>query len=369
MNYLLSFFGSNKEKEKPKNKVDDKNIPDLNNYAFDFNVNDKKKDLNNKKQETTNEDKTTINIISNDNKNDEDEPLEEIIKKEPIEISLNNDKNIIIENTETKKPELTEVNNEKEEKEKKEEVITEIILEQKEDKEKEIIKDNNENKEKKTKKKKTKKNKKDKTEIKDDKDKNLKNKDEEEEKIIIIEEKKNDEIITENIIQEKSDDIKQQENNKENDERKKEKISIKEEKEKNEEKIEIIISQNDNNIIEINNQNERKISLEGPENSPYEKGHFDISINYDKATGIKPVIKFLTKIYHYNISQKSGEVLCPFIWNENKNEEENIKNIKILLIRPDTRYPCSNFIKDEYYNNYPSYKEKAQRFTENYAMD
>ena len=347
MNYLYSFFRNSKVKEQSIDKVDEKNVPDLNNYAFDFNANDKKKESNNKKQENT-------NIISNDNKNDEDEPLEEIIKKEPIEISLNNNINIIKENIEPKKQVLTEVKEEKIQKE--EEVTTEIILEKKEDEEKEIIKDNSENKEKKTKKKKIKKVKKGKTEIKEDK--NINNKDEEEKKIILIEEKKKDEIIIENIIQEKSDDIKLQENNKDN------KIQ-----EKKEEKIEIIKSQNDDNIKEINNENERKISLEGPENSPYEKGHFEISINYDKATDIKPVIKFLTKIYHYNIAQKNGEVLCPFIWNENNNDEENIKNIKSLLIRPDTRFPCSKFIKDEYYNNYPSYKEKAQRFTENYAMD
>ena len=347
MNYLYSFFRGSKVKEQSIDKVDEKNVPDLNNYAFDFNTDDKKKESNNKKRENT-------NIISNDNKNDEDEPLEEIIKKEPIEISLNNNINIIKENIEPKKQVLTEVKEEKIQKE--EEVTTEIILEKKEDEEKEIIKDNSENKEKKTKKKKIKKVKKGKTEIKEDK--NINNKDEEEKKIILIEEKKNDEIIIENIIQEKSDDIKQQENNKDN------KIQ-----EKKEEKIEIIKSQNDDNIKEINNENERKISLEGPENSPYEKGHFEMSINYDKATDIKPVIKFLTKIYHYNIAQKNGEVLCPFIWNENNNDEENIKNIKSLLIRPDTRFPCSKFIKDEYYNNYPSYKEKAQRFTENYAMD
>ena len=347
MNYLYSFFRNNKVKEQSIDKDDEKNVPDLNNYAFDFNADDKKKESNNKKQENT-------NIISNDNKNDEDEPLEEIIKKEPIEISLNNNINIIKENIEPKNQVLTEVKEEKIQKE--EEVTTEIILEKKEDEEKEIIKDNNENKEKKTKKKKIKKVKKGKTEIKEDK--NINNKDEEEKKIILIEEKKKDEIIIENIIQEKSDDIKQQENNKDN------KIQ-----EKKEEKIEIIKSQNDDNIKEINNENERKISLEGPENSPYEKGHFEISINYDKATDIKPVIKFLTKIYHYNIAQKNGEVLCPFIWNENNNDEENIKNIKALLIRPDTRFPCSKFIKDEYYNNYSSYKEKAQRFTENYAMD
>ena len=353
MNYLYSFFRNNKVKEQSIDKVDEKNVPDLNNYAFDFNADDKMKESNNKKRENT-------NIISNDNKNDEDEPLEEIIKKEPIEISLNNNININKENIEPKKQVLSEVKEEKIQKE--EEDTTEIILEKKENEEKEIIKDNNENKEKKTKKKKIKKVKKGKTEIKEAQ--NLKNKEEEEErKIIILEEKKNEDIINENIIQEKT------ENNKENNERKKEPISLQEVNEKNEEKIEIIISQNDDNIIEINNQNERKISLEGPENSPYENGHFEISINYDKATGVKPVIKFLTKIYHYNIAQKNGEVLCPFIWNENNNDEENIKNLKALLIRPDIRFPCSKFIKDEYYNNYPSYKEKAQRFTENYAMD
>ena len=77
-------------------------------------------------------------------------------------------------------------------------------------------------------------------------------------------------------------------------------------------------------------------------------------------------MKFITKIYHYNITQIEGEILCPFIWNKNNNENENIKK---LLLRPDTRFPCSTFIKDEYYNNYPSYKEKAQKFTENYAMN
>ena len=89
--YSYSFFRNSKVKEQSIDKVDEKNVPDLNNYAFDFNADDKKKESNNKKQENT-------NIISNDNKNDEDEPLEEIIKKEPIEISLNNNINIIKEN-------------------------------------------------------------------------------------------------------------------------------------------------------------------------------------------------------------------------------------------------------------------------------
>ena len=94
-----------------------------------------------------------------------------------------------------------------------------------------------------------------------------------------------------------------------------------------------------------------------------------ISLNCIKNDNSRKILKFITKIYHYNVTQKNGIVICPFIWNKNKTEEENIQNVKILLLRPDTRFPCSKFIKDEYYNNYPSYKEKAQRFTENYAMN
>ena len=376
MNYLWSFFG-NKEDGKSKKKEDESNIPDLNNYAFDFNV-DKKQDENNIKQKNTNKNINTVNISSNNDKNDEDEPIEEI-KKDTIEISLRNkDDNIIKENIEQKEQILNEDRQDKKEKEneKEEEANTEIALENKDNKdnkdnkEKEIIKSGTENQPKKTKKKKIKKVKKDKAEIKEDK--NLNNKVEEEKKIIVLEEKKNDEIIIDNPTIEISNDNKQQDN-KENNDNNNELISNQEERKKSDDKIEIIISRHEDNIIEINEPNldekARKIAFEGPENSPYENGHFEISINYDSATDVKPVIKFLTKIYHYNISQKSGEVLCPFIWNQKNNEEENIKNIKALLLRPDTRFPCSRFIKDEYYNNYPTYKEKAQKFTENYAMN
>ena len=83
----------------------------------------------------------------------------------------------------------------------------------------------------------------------------------------------------------------------------------------------------------------------------------------------KPKIQFLTKIYHYNIEQNNGNVLCPYIWNKDSSEEENLKKLKLLMTAPDTRYPCSKFIQEEYYNNFPKYKEKAIRFTEDYAMN
>ena len=108
----------------------------------------------------------------------------------------------------------------------------------------------------------------------------------------------------------------------------------------------------------------------GPENSPYENGKYDISINFEEGKpDEKPKIQFLTKIYHYNVNQNNGEIVCPYIWNKNISEEENMKTIKLLMSAPDSRYPCSKFIQDEYYNNFPRYKEKAYKFNEDYAMN
>ena len=306
MSFLLNFFYSPKEQEPKQEKHEEKNVPDLNDFAFDFDT-DKKKE---------------IKFKNDNNKNNTDsEPIEEIIKDE---------KNIIIEEKEEEK---------QKEQDKVDDNDNNNINKEKEKEKEEIQNNNNENIQhhpKKVKKKKGTKGKKAKHENKEEKIINLIK----EEKTEITIQEKNidaDDNTTKNIILEKADNPNQ-----------------------NNQIIEIQINKEDTN--------NKKIILEGPENSPYENGKFELSINYDN-NNLKPILKFLTKIYHYNIAQKNGEILCPFIWNKNNNEEENIKNIKTLLLRPDTRFPCSKFIKDEYYNNYQSYKEKAQKFTENYAMN
>ena len=306
MSFLLNFFYSPKEQEPKQEKHEEKNVPDLNDFAFDFDT-DKKKE---------------IKFKNDNNKNNTDsEPIEEIIKDE---------KNIIIEEKEEEK---------QKEQDKVDDNDNNNINKEKEKEKEEIQNNNNENIQhhpKKVKKKKGTKGKKAKHENKEEKIINIIK----EEKTEITIQEKNidaDDNTTKNIILEKADNPNQ-----------------------NNQIIEIQINKEDTN--------NKKIILEGPENSPYENGKFELSINYENDN-LKPILKFITKIYHYNIGQKNGEILCPFIWNKNNNEEENIKNIKTLLLRPDTRFPCSKFIKDEYYNNYQSYKEKAQKFTENYAMN
>ena len=305
MSFLWNYFTSSKE-TKPK-KQEEKDVPDLYNYAFDFTSEDKKeiKITKEKKEQKNNNKKIIPKIIERD----DNEPIEEINKDSIDKIKEEPKKEIIIEEAEENKEKENEI----------------------------ILNNNTGSKGKKTGKKKIKKVKK---ENNQDKNTNLNVQKEEDNKIIILEDKKNenkyDNLISDNSINNTNK-----------------------------------VNKEENQIIEINKKdlNNKEIVLEGPENSPYENGKFKIAINYENKDDLKPVLKFLTRIYHYNIAQKNGELLCPFVWNEKNNEEENIKNIKALLLRPDTRFPCSKFIKDEYYNNYPSYKEKAQKFTENYAMN
>ena len=315
MSFLWNFFTSPKEPEKEKPKVEEKKNTNINDFEFILKNDEEKQPSIPKKKNIKNEDM---------------EPIDEMQKDD-----LNINKVQLKENKEQKKPEV---------------VIKEKIEEKKEEKENEENKENKEeerdiiqanindtNIEAQPKKVKTK---------KEGKGKKKKAENKEEQNI--------------NIIREESNKILNLEINNEPD------------------STTFLISNqsSDSQLFKRQIHGEikkfemnKKIILEGPENSPYENGKFEISIDYENNADMKPILKCITKIYHYNISQKDGEILCPFIWNKNNNEDENIKNIKALLLRPDTRFPCSKFIKEEYYNNYPSYKEKAQKFTENYAMN
>ena len=357
MNFFWNFFTSPKEPEQKQHKPEPKNVPDLKSFEYDFNDDKVKesKSNNNEKNSQNNDfepieeikkdsfDINTVQITENEDKKNESKIINDSnneIKEKNLIQNNNNLKENVIEPVEEIIKGLLDINKveikEHEDKKNENEIINENNKNESKEKDLNQINNNDSTQVKKIKKEKKTKVKKRKKENKDDQNLNII---QEEQKIILIEEKNNVMDKSNNLIQEISDNQIKQVN-------------------------EIIKEQE--NKMDLNNKN---IIIEGPENSPYENGKFEISINYDKNENLKPILKFITKIYHYNIAQKSGEILCPFVWNKNNKEEENIENLKKLLLRPDTRFPCSNFIKDEYYNNYPSYKEKAQRFTENYSMN
>lgn len=190
----------------------------------------------------------------------------------------------------------------------------------------------------------------------------------EEKNIIILEEKK---YTEENIEKNDGTEEKTEINNDSGAKKGKKKKGKKGKKHKKDKSKEALLNNTEDKTFIVDKEDPKhwKTIISGPTDTPYENGKFEVSINFDEDKNIKPIINFLTKIYHYNIEQKDGKVLCPFIWNLSNDENDNLKNLEKILITPDYRYPCSKFIKDEYYNNYANYKEKAKNFTENYALN
>ena len=72
--------------------------------------------------------------------------------------------------------------------------------------------------------------------------------------------------------------------------------------------------------------------MPGPQNSAYFGGRFTVNINFDeKYPFSKPKILFVTKMYHPNIKQESGDVEME---NDICTADKLVQNIMSLLSLP-----------------------------------
>ena len=108
--------------------------------------------------------------------------------------------------------------------------------------------------------------------------------------------------------------------------------------------------------------------IDGPKDTPYEGGMFHLEIifpiDYPKKP---PAIKFITKIFHPNIRQESGQ-LCLDILNEKWSEfsqyytiREVIVSIKLLLTLPNFKSSYGHGGSEI------EYKRIAKEWTDKYA--
>ncbi|XP_078593170.1 ubiquitin-conjugating enzyme E2 D4-like isoform X2 [Branchiostoma floridae x Branchiostoma japonicum] len=102
--------------------------------------------------------------------------------------------------------------------------------------------------------------------------------------------------------------------------------------------------------------------IPGPDDSLYKGGKFKIQIllpeNYPLAP---PIVRFVTPIYHLNVSQSSGQVCLRFLaedeWVAGGTIEQVLNALFSLLIRPEE----DNAFDHDVLNNYHHYRGQYDR--------
>uniref|UniRef100_A0A3B1JSW3 UBC core domain-containing protein n=1 Tax=Astyanax mexicanus TaxID=7994 RepID=A0A3B1JSW3_ASTMX len=113
-----------------------------------------------------------------------------------------------------------------------------------------------------------------------------------------------------------------------------------------------------------------KILMQGPPETPYEKGVFELYCEFETEYPVKPpLMKFLTPIYHCNVNSVGR--ICHNIFDRNYSAQITMRQILDavygLLIVPEPEDPLDSVLAEEFLLNKDKYDEEAQRNTESNA--
>ena len=113
------------------------------------------------------------------------------------------------------------------------------------------------------------------------------------------------------------------------------------------------------------------VAIEGPTDSPYEKGVFQLELflpaDYPMAP---PKVRFLTKIYHPNVD-KLGRICLDILkdkWSPALQIRTVLLSIQALLSAPNPDDPLDNAVAEVWKKNEAEALQRAREFTESFAM-
>jgi len=114
-----------------------------------------------------------------------------------------------------------------------------------------------------------------------------------------------------------------------------------------------------------------KGNFEGPEGTPYEGGQFDVDIVVPEAYPFQPVkMKFITKVYHPNISSVSGAICLDILkdaWSPIFTLKSTLISLQSLLCSPEPNDPQDAEVAKHYITSKQSFTETARYWTHIYA--
>ncbi|XP_073347040.1 uncharacterized protein [Pagrus major] len=113
-----------------------------------------------------------------------------------------------------------------------------------------------------------------------------------------------------------------------------------------------------------------KILMEGPPNTPYEKGVFELYCQFGPDYPVKPpLVRFITRVYHCNVNSVGR--ICHNIFDRNYNAHitmrEILEAVYGLLIIPEPEDPLDSILAEEFLTSRETYEREAEKHTEETA--
>ncbi|XWS60216.1 hypothetical protein CRYUN_Cryun07bG0016500 [Craigia yunnanensis] len=111
--------------------------------------------------------------------------------------------------------------------------------------------------------------------------------------------------------------------------------------------------------------------IPGPVGTPYEGGSFEIDIILPDGYPFEPPkMKFVTKVWHPNISSQSGAICLDILkdqWSPALTLKTALLSIQALLSAPEPDDPQDAVVAQQYLREYQTFVGTARYWTESFA--
>jgi ubiquitin-protein ligase len=117
------------------------------------------------------------------------------------------------------------------------------------------------------------------------------------------------------------------------------------------------------------------VVLSPPESSPYHPGRFGLQLVLPTDYPFKPpVVKFVTRIYHPNVTNDSLGNIClgilkPDAWKPSTRIRAVLEALRNLLVEPQPDDPLEDRIAEEYKNDRPEFEKVAKQHVTRFALE
>ncbi|ETO83060.1 hypothetical protein F444_02862 [Phytophthora nicotianae P1976] len=123
--------------------------------------------------------------------------------------------------------------------------------------------------------------------------------------------------------------------------------------------------------VNVASLSELRGSIKGPEATPYEGGHFELEIVIPPKYPFEPPqMRFLTKIWHPNISSQTGAICLDILkdaWSPALTIKTALLSIQALLSAAEPTDPQDAEVAKMYLHDHEQFLNTARFWTESYA--